>query len=56
MRPVGGTLIASERAMAPLLMAWLGLMDRQNQRAREGDMRDFKIEVSDVGEEWRTVK
>jgi beta-galactosidase len=40
----------------PVTFGGLRVMDRQNQRAREGDIRDFTFQVSDDGQQWRTVK
>ncbi|MCA9260847.1 MAG: discoidin domain-containing protein, partial [Planctomycetales bacterium] len=40
----------------PVTFAMVQLMNRQNARAREGDICDFEIEVSDDGRQWRVVK
>ncbi len=40
---------------APVAMAGLVLMSRQNHREHEGDIRGYAIQVSDDGEDWRDV-
>ena len=36
-------------------MSGLVLMPRQNHREHEGDIREYVIQVSDDGREWRDV-
>jgi hypothetical protein len=38
---------------APVKMAGVVLMPRQNHREHEGDIRDYVIQISDDGKEWR---
>ena len=38
---------------APVAMAGLVLMSRQNHREHEGDIRGYAVQVSDDGEVWR---
>jgi len=40
---------------APVAMAGVVLMPRQNHREHEGDIRDYVLQVSDDGNEWREV-
>ena len=40
---------------APVMMNGLVLMPRQNHREHEGDIREYLIEVSDDGNDWREV-
>jgi beta-galactosidase len=40
---------------APVEMAGVLLMSRQNHREHEGDIRGYAIQVSDDGEDWREV-
>lgn len=40
---------------APVAMAGLVLMSRQNHREHEGDIRGYAVQVSDDGEDWREV-
>ena len=40
---------------APVAMAGLVLMSRQNHREHEGDIRGYAVQVSDDGEDWRDV-
>jgi hypothetical protein len=40
---------------APVSMAGLVLMPRQNHREHEGDIREYVVQVSDDGNEWREV-
>jgi len=37
----------------PVAMSGLLCMARQNHRAREGDIREFVVEISDDGEQWQ---
>jgi hypothetical protein len=39
----------------PVTMSGLVLMPRQNHREHEGDIREYLIQVSDDGREWREV-
>jgi hypothetical protein len=39
----------------PVAMSGLVLMPRQNQREHEGDIREYVVQVSDDGNEWRDV-
>jgi len=39
----------------PVAMTGLLCMARQNHRAREGDIREFVVEISDEGEQWQEV-
>jgi len=41
---------------APVTIAGLVLMPRQNHREHEGDIREYSIEVSDDANEWREVR
>ena len=41
---------------APVAMSGLVLMPRQNHREHEGDIREYSIQVSDDGNEWREVR
>jgi hypothetical protein len=41
---------------APVPFKGLVLMPRQNQREHEGDVREWRIQVSDDGQDWREVK
>lgn len=41
---------------APVAMSGLVLMPRQNHREHEGDIREFSVQVSDNGTEWREVQ
>lgn len=41
---------------APASFSGLLLMPRQNHRDHEGDVRDYVVEVSDDGNQWREVK
>jgi alpha-L-fucosidase len=41
---------------APVTMSGLVLMPRQNHREHEGDIREYVIQVSDDGQQWREVK
>jgi len=36
-------------------MHGLLVMDRQNNRQREGDIQDYEVQISDDGEHWQTV-
>jgi beta-galactosidase len=38
---------------APVAMAGLALMPRQNHREHEGDIREYMVQVSDDGNDWR---
>jgi hypothetical protein len=40
---------------APVAMAGVVVMARQNHREHEGDIRGYSVQVSDDGEEWREV-
>lgn len=40
---------------APVTMAGVVLMGRQNHREHEGDIRGYSLQVSDDGEDWREV-
>ena len=40
---------------APVAMAGLVLMPRQNHREHEGDIRAYAVQVSDDGSDWRDV-
>jgi len=40
---------------APVKMAGVVLMPRQNHREHEGDIRDYMIQISDDANEWRDV-
>jgi hypothetical protein len=40
---------------APVAMSGLVLMPRQNHREHEGDIREYVVQVSDDGAEWRDV-
>jgi len=40
---------------APVAMAGVVLMPRQNHREHEGDIRDYVLQVSDDGNDWREV-
>jgi hypothetical protein len=40
---------------APVEMAGVVVMSRQNHREHEGDIRGYAIQVSDDGEDWREV-
>jgi beta-galactosidase len=40
---------------APVAMAGVVLMPRQNHREHEGDIRDYVLQVSDDGSDWREV-
>jgi hypothetical protein len=40
---------------APVTMAGLVLMPRQNHREHEGDIREYVVRASDDGNEWRDV-
>jgi hypothetical protein len=40
---------------APMPMAGLIVVPRQNQREHEGDIKDYVIQISDDGNEWRDV-
>jgi hypothetical protein len=40
---------------SPVAMSGLVLMPRQNHREHEGDMREFVIQASDDGKNWREV-
>jgi hypothetical protein len=40
---------------APVAMAGVVLMPRQNHREHEGDIRDYVLQVSDEGNDWREV-
>ena len=40
---------------APVAMAGVVLMPRQNHREHEGDIRGYAVQVSDDGEDWREV-
>lgn len=41
---------------APVTMSGLVLMPRQNHREHEGDIREYSVQVSDNGSEWREVQ
>ena len=41
---------------APASFSGLLLMPRQNHRDHEGDVRDYLIETSDDGENWKEIK
>jgi hypothetical protein len=41
---------------APVSMAGLVLMPRQNHREHEGDIHDYSVLISDDGKEWREVR
>jgi len=41
---------------APAAISGLVLMPRQNHREHEGDIREYAIQVSDDGTQWREVK
>ena len=40
---------------APVAVSGLMLMPRQNHREHEGDIREYMVQVSDDGNEWREV-
>ena len=40
---------------APVAMSGLVLMPRQNHREHEGDIREYVLQMSDDGKEWRDV-
>jgi len=40
---------------APVAMNGLVLMPRQNHRDHQGDIRDYAIQVSDDGNQWREI-
>ncbi len=40
----------------PVPMRGLALMPRQNHRDHEGDIREYRVELSDDGNTWREVK
>jgi beta-galactosidase len=40
---------------APVVMAGVVLMSRQNHREHEGEIRGYLLQVSDDGEDWREV-
>jgi hypothetical protein len=40
---------------APVAMSGLVVMPRQNHREHEGDIREYTVQVSDDGNEWRDV-
>ncbi len=40
----------------PVRMNGLVCMNRQNHRAHEGDIREYAVEISDDGQQWRQVK
>lgn len=39
----------------PVTMQGLVIMTRQNDRNRQGDVREYRLEASDDGEDWREV-
>lgn len=41
---------------APVAISGLVLMPRQNHREHEGDIREYSVQVSDDGNEWREVQ
>ena len=41
---------------SPVVMSGLVLMPRQNHREHEGDIREYSVQVSDNGSEWREVQ
>ena len=41
---------------APVAMSGLVLMPRQNHREHEGDIREYSVQVSDDGSDWREVR
>ncbi|HSQ25135.1 MAG TPA: discoidin domain-containing protein [Pyrinomonadaceae bacterium] len=41
---------------APVAISGLVLMPRQNHREHEGDIREYSVQVSDNGSEWREVQ
>lgn len=41
---------------APVTMAGLIIMPRQNHREHEGDIREFSVRVSDDGNDWHEVR
>jgi hypothetical protein len=41
---------------APVAMSGLVLMPRQNHREHEGDIREYSVQVSDNGSDWREVR
>jgi hypothetical protein len=40
---------------APVTMSGLVLMPRQNHREHEGDIREYSVQVSENGDDWREV-
>ncbi|PYS61494.1 MAG: hypothetical protein DMF74_16245, partial [Acidobacteria bacterium] len=40
----------------PVAMSGLVLMPRQNHREHEGDIREYSVQVSDDGNEWREAR
>lgn len=40
---------------APVTMSGLVLMPRQNHREHEGDIREYSVQVSENGNEWREI-
>ena len=41
---------------SPVAMSGLVLMPRQNHREHEGDIREYAVQVSDDGKEWREAR
>ena len=41
---------------APVAFTGLVLMPRQNHREHEGDIREYVLEISDDGQQWREIK
>ena len=41
---------------SPVAMSGLVLMPRQNHREHEGDIREYSVQVSDDGNEWREAR
>src|SRR6185369_1614149 len=41
---------------APVTMSGVVIMPRQNHREHEGDIREFSLQVSDDGSDWREVR
>src|SRR5213080_4859105 len=43
-------------SQAAIAMSGLVLMPRQNHREHEGDIREYSVQVSDDGNEWREAR
>ena len=39
----------------PVAMHGLLLMNRQNNRQREGDICDYEVQISNDGQQWQTI-